>query len=130
MRQAERYGQALHALTKDLDDKRAGEAVKAFVRGLKDRRQLDLGPAVITAYEAAARKASGTVEASVTTAEPADAALKKTMQKAIEDATSRPVEIDWKEDASLVAGAVVRYGDTLIDASVKGRLRRIRSRID
>lgn len=130
MRQAERYGRALHALTKDLDDKRSKEAVEAFVEGLKARRQLELGPAVIAAYEAAVRKAAGTVEAVVTTADPADAALKKHMQKALEDATSRPVEIDWKEDPALVAGAVVRYADVLIDASVKGRLNRLRSQLN
>ena len=41
----------------------------------------------------------------------------------------KPLEIDWTADATLVAGAVIRYADILVDASVKGKLARLKQQL-
>jgi F0F1-type ATP synthase delta subunit len=44
---------------------------------------------------------------------------------AIKKRLKRDVAIEWKTDESLVAGAVIRAGDLVIDGSVRGELERL-----
>ena len=43
----------------------------------------------------------------------------------LEAATQRKIELERREDPSLIAGFVTRIGDNTIDGSVKGRLHEI-----
>ena len=43
--------------------------------------------------------------------------------------TGRTIDLRVEVDASLIGGLTVRVGDTLYDASVRGRLERLRDRL-
>jgi F0F1-type ATP synthase delta subunit len=49
-------------------------------------------------------------------------ALAKTVQAALEKKLGHPVEMTEKADTSLLGGAILEYGDTRLDVSVRGAL--------
>lgn len=126
---AESYGAALHEITQDLGEKEAEKAVEKFVALLKDRNQLYLAPKATLAYEREARKAEGIERVRFTSAEEVTQVRRKEIAKELASSIGKPLEIDWLTDPSLVAGAVIRYADMLIDASVKGKLARLKQQL-
>lgn len=48
----------------------------------------------------------------------------------LETVVTQPVELACRVDAGLIAGAMVRLGDTLIDGSLQGQLQQLRSRYE
>ncbi len=51
------------------------------------------------------------------------------LQKRIAEIAGGKTELEIKIDESLIGGLTVRIGDNLIDASVRGRLERLRSQL-
>lgn len=126
---ADSYGAALHEITRDLDAKGAEKAVKKFVALLKERNQLYLAPKAALAYEREARKAEGIERVRFTSAEEVPEGERKKIAKELASSIGKPLEIEWATDATLVAGAVIRYAEVLIDASVKGKLARLKQQL-
>lgn len=48
----------------------------------------------------------------------------------LETVTSQPIDLACRVDAGLIAGAMVRLGDMLIDGSLQGQLQQLRSRYE
>ncbi len=48
----------------------------------------------------------------------------------LETMTSQPIDLTCRVDAGLIAGAMVRLGDMLIDGSLEGQLQQLRSRYE
>jgi F-type H+-transporting ATPase subunit delta len=51
------------------------------------------------------------------------------LTRALEARTGKTIELQEEIDADLIGGAVLRIGDTIIDGSVAGHLRRLRERL-
>ncbi|MBI2776373.1 MAG: F0F1 ATP synthase subunit delta [Chloroflexi bacterium] len=71
----------------------------------------------------------GIVEAVVTSAEPLTADETRAVRARIEAMTGAGVELRAEIDESLIGGLTVRVGDQLLDASVRGRLERLRHQL-
>ena len=69
------------------------------------------------------------VEALATTALPLTGDETSALQRKIAEMTGRTVDLRVDVDESLIGGLTVRVGDTLYDASVRGRLERLRERL-
>jgi F-type H+-transporting ATPase subunit delta len=83
-------------------------------------------PQVITVFRRFADRAEGRVTVEfVFAVEPSATLLKNLTQRAM-TAYGEQTQITVKTDASLGAGMVIRAGNTQIDASLKGRLARLR----
>ena len=65
----------------------------------------------------------------LTTARELSDAEAKSILKQIEDAAGRKVEATQKVDPSLVGGIVLQAGSLRVDASVRGRLERLRNEL-
>jgi F0F1-type ATP synthase delta subunit len=48
----------------------------------------------------------------------------------LEAAVSQPVDLTCRVDPDVIAGAMVRLGDMLIDGSLQGQLQQLRSRYE
>lgn len=126
---AESYAAALLELTQGKSEKEAGKAVARFVELLNERNELYLAPKILEAYGREVRKADGVESVSFSSAEELSDAERKRVAKELSASIGKPVEVAWKTDPSLVAGAVIRYADRLVDASVKGKLARLKQRL-
>ncbi len=126
---AESYGTALQEITRDANGKDAEKAVKKFVALLRERNQLYLAEKAIAVYEREARKAEGIERVRFTSAEDVGDAERRHISGELASSIGKPLEIEWLTDPSLIAGAVIRYAEVLIDASVKGKLARLKQQL-
>jgi F-type H+-transporting ATPase subunit delta len=71
----------------------------------------------------------GVVQAVAKTALPLTDDETAALQEKVAGMTGRTVNLKVEVDESLIGGITVRVGDTLYDASVRGRLERLRERL-
>jgi len=71
----------------------------------------------------------GVVPAVVTSAVPLSAEEAAAVQARVEAMTGSTVSLRSEVDPSLVGGLTLRVGDRLLDASIRGRLERLRSQL-
>ena len=110
-----------------LDKVKLTKDVGNFLRLLVDKNRLNEFDGIVRFYGEMADELAGRARAVVTTASELDAAMRKTVQDALEASTGKTVEIDFKVDPSLIGGMVAQVGDISYDASVRARLEDIQS---
>ena len=71
----------------------------------------------------------GVVAATVTSAAPLEKAEVAAIGARLESMTGQTVKLATAVDPSLIGGLTVRVGDRMIDASVRGRLERLRDQL-
>ncbi len=126
---AHTYGRSLYKLVSGLPEKDVKRTIAHFVELLAARHELSLAPKVIDAFEREARKAEGIREINVASAEELSADRKERLEKAFVKALDAKVQMRWKTEPDLIGGAVIRYDDILLDASLKGRLDRLKQQL-
>jgi F-type H+-transporting ATPase subunit delta len=94
---------------------------------LTRRGRFELLPDVIREFRRLHRRREGIMEATVTSAAPLEPAAVDAIEARIVDMTGQRVELTLAVDSGLLGGLQVRVGDRLIDASVRGRLERLRA---
>lgn len=96
---------------------------------LAHRGRIAALPAIVREYSGLVDRERGVVAATVTSALPLDAAELDAITARLRVLTGSDVEVVTTVDAALIGGVTVRVGDRLIDASVRGRLERLRDRL-
>jgi len=109
-------------------DRLAAPAV-GLVRLLDLRGRLAILPAISAQYVRLLDRARGLVEATVTSAAALDDEEMASVRAGIEATTGQTVRLTPVVDPGLIGGLTVRVGDRLIDASVRGRLERLRDQL-
>lgn len=92
---------------------------------LVENRRLAVVPALIAQFEAMRREAEAQAGVAITTAALIGDAEKAKLAAAVGKKLNRTVDIAWSVDESLIAGALIRAGDLVIDGSAKGELERM-----
>lgn len=110
-------------------DGRVPPAVLNLVRLLASRGRLDRLGRVALEYKRLLDRQRGVVEALVTSAAPLDAAETVGLRARVEAMAGATVDLRAAVDPTLIGGLTVRVGDTLLDASVRGRLERLRQQL-
>lgn len=118
----ETQSKALEALKAPL---RLHPLVQQFLNILVENRRLAILPEALEVFIDLAREARGESLVVVSSAKPLDDAS-RTALKAMLDKKLGKVSLEERVDQSLLAGVVVRKGSKLLDASLKGRLNRLR----
>ncbi len=88
-----------------------------------------LAPRVRDEFERLYNDYRGQAMADVTSAMPLDDAMRASIAHQMQQVTGKRIILREKVDPSLLGGAIVRVGDTLIDGSVRRRLELLRRRI-
>ena len=96
---------------------------------LAKRGRFGVLPSVSSEYDAKVRQTRGIVAATVTTPEPLSARELAAVQVRVEQLAGAKVELATGVDPGLIGGLTIKIGDRLIDASVRGRLERLRGRL-
>jgi F-type H+-transporting ATPase subunit delta len=105
------------------------ESVARLVKLLTTRRAIDRLPEILAEYRRLVNRERGIVEALVTSAGPLTADETEALKAKVGQMTDRTVDLRVQVDDALIGGLTVRIGDTLYDASVRGRLERIREQL-
>jgi F-type H+-transporting ATPase subunit delta len=75
------------------------------------------------------REENKLLEVRVTSAKPLDDELVKSIGRRIEEQTGQRIELDANVDPDVIGGLVLRVGNLVMDASVRGRLDRLRKEV-
>jgi F-type H+-transporting ATPase subunit delta len=103
--------------------------VRNFIAVLTDHRRLPLFSEILKQLEQELNDRQGFVEAQVSTARQLSDPEKQMLEVEITKMTGKKVRARYKQDASLLGGAVVQVGSTIYDGSVKGQLERIKEQL-
>jgi F-type H+-transporting ATPase subunit delta len=97
-----------------------------FLLLLIDRRRIFLVEGICRQYRVLLRKLRNAVLAEViSTIELSDAQRTAVIQKVKELSSAAEVELETKIDPELIGGVVIKVGSQVLDASIRGQLRRI-----
>ena len=96
-----------------------------FVRVLGEGRRLALGPAIARRFEDERSRRAGRSAVEVVSAFALRPPQGERLAEAIGRRLGREVTLTTSVDASLLGGVVIRIGDSVIDASLAGRLREL-----
>ena len=98
------------------------EVFVTFLRMLAEFHRLHQLPGIAVLFERLRAEAESTLHAQLISAAAITDAQRKRVAKALKAKFQRNVKLDCKTDESLIAGAVIRVGDLVIDGSARGRL--------
>lgn len=108
---------------------RVPEGVLRLAGLLSQRAQVERLPDIATELRHLLDRQRGIVEATVTSAAPLTADATDAVRAWVERTTGATVTLSATVDESLIGGLTVRVGDALMDASVRGRLERLRTQL-
>ena len=96
-----------------------------FFRMLAENHRLGFLPEISALFDEYKDEAESVIDVTVTSAAPIDGAQQQALSKALERKLKRTVRLHCATDSTLIGGAVLRAGDTVIDGSLLSRLKRI-----
>ncbi|MEP6518915.1 ATP synthase F1 subunit delta [Microcoleus vaginatus] len=103
----------------------------SFLKLLVDKGRIVFLEGIGKQYLARLRELNQTVLAEVTSAVPLSDAQQQTVREKVQAMTSASqVEIETKIDADLIGGVIIKVGSQVIDASLRGQLRRLGIRLN
>ena len=100
-------------------------AVKNFICILSENRRLKLLPQIAQQFEIMKANQEKAIEVDVASAQPLDEEQQEKLTEALSKKLERKVNMQVSLDKSLLGGAVIRAGDTVIDGSIRGRLTKL-----
>ena len=98
---------------------------KNLVALLAENNRLAVLPSIATIFETLKQEAEGKIEVHVRTAQKLSAKQQEAMAKSLAKKLGKEISVTTEIDESLIAGAIVRAGDMVIDGSAKGSLNRL-----
>jgi F-type H+-transporting ATPase subunit delta len=116
-------------LIADVAGTRLDPSARNFIATLAQNGRVSLLPHIAAMYETLRAEAESIADVEVTSAMPLDQSQQQRLMAALKSRLKREVRLHCSIDASLMGGAVVRYGDLVVDGSVKDRLSRLASAV-
>ena len=100
-----------------------------FLKLLIRKRREDLIDECVREFRVLLAERNNTAEATAYSAVPLLPAQAERLTRGLEAMTGKTVQLTTEIDESMIGGVVVRLGDTVIDGSVRGRLRRLEQQL-
>ena len=98
---------------------------RRFVKVLAGAGRLPLAPQISMIYEQLRIEAEGVVEVEIISAYPLEDSDRQHIADAMTKRLGKKITITANIDKNLIGGVVIRAGDSVIDASVSGRIREL-----
>lgn len=105
------------------------EAGGNLVRVLAENQRLPLLPEIAAQYEQLRAAAENRLDVQVTSAMPLDDEQQQRLRDSLAERFGRDIDLSVSIDEDLLAGAIIRAGDQVIDGSARGRLERLAQQI-
>jgi len=105
-------------------------AVRNLLWIIVDHRRTEMLRDIEAAFREELNARLNIAEAEVVSARSLSDAEKKELTSALEQRTGKKIEARFREDKSLLGGAMVRVGSTVFDGSVREQLARLRQQLE
>ncbi|MDX1625938.1 MAG: F0F1 ATP synthase subunit delta [Wenzhouxiangellaceae bacterium] len=112
------------ALGEHMDD-----AVRSFLKVLMHYRRLPLLPEIARQYEMLRRRSEQRIKVNVTSAVELGDEQRSRIAERLKQRFGQDVDMETSIDESIIGGLIVRAGDKVIDASIRGRLDQLGRRL-
>lgn len=96
-----------------------------FMRLLAENKRLVLLPEISTLFDSLKANQEKSVDVEITTAFEISSDISDKLALALKNRLQREILLATHVDQSLIGGAVIRAGDTVIDSSVRGKLSKL-----
>lgn len=106
----------------DICGDRLDAKMSNLVRALASNKRLALLPEIAAQFAALKAQQEKTIAVEVVSAFPLDAAASDRLSQALSKKWQCNIRLETEVDSKLLGGIVIRAGDTVIDASVRGRM--------
>lgn len=103
--------------------------MKNFVHNMADNKRVDLFGEISQLFDLMKADREKVLDVKLQTAFDLNDAQRDKLAEAISKHLNRRVALEVETDNSLIGGALIQAGDTLIDGSVKGRLGKLKDAI-
>ncbi len=98
---------------------------KNFVSLLVDAERISLATEIFNLFEQKRAAAEGISDVDVISAYPLDDTQVNTISESISKRLGKKIDINTEEDKDLIGGVIIRAGDSVVDASLRGRLKEL-----
>ena len=101
------------------------ESGQNFVRVLAENRRLPLISKIAEIFEALKANQEKSIDVEITTAYEISAEATDNLARALKTRLQREINLQSRVEKSLIGGAIIRAGDTVIDSSLRGKLNKL-----
>ncbi len=98
---------------------------RKFVQVLAQNKRLDIIAEISAQFEALRAAEEQTLDVEVISAYPISDSESATLREGLARKFAKAVNLSSSVDSSLIGGAVIRAGDTVIDGSIRGKLNKL-----
>lgn len=102
-----------------------GQDLQNFVRLLIENRRLALLPSIVTLFNGYRADDEGQIRVEVTSAFELTETETKNVSKVLQSHFGKKPQMTVRTDAELIGGLLIRAGDRVIDATVRGQIDRL-----
>jgi len=103
--------------------------VRNFLAVIMNHQRLSELDEILTEYHAVADEQSGMAEAEITSAHPLNEEDRAELEAQVAKLAGGRVRATYRQDATLLGGAVVRIGSTVYDGSLRGQFQQLKRRL-
>jgi F-type H+-transporting ATPase subunit delta len=100
--------------------------VRNFIAVLIAHDRIGAFSEIAASYAALAEEKQGTHTAEITTARDLDEASRNALESKVRSIVGGKLTATYKQDATLLGGAIIRIGSTVYDGSIRGQLARLK----
>lgn len=127
---AKQYAQALIEVVADKDTKGAKSAIDNFIKLLAQNNDLKLADKICAQTEKIFNEENGILEAEVISAGKLGSGALKSVKGRIQDESgARKINLKKIVDKSILGGMIVKYGDKVLDLSLRMRLGELKKQL-
>jgi F-type H+-transporting ATPase subunit delta len=108
---------------------KVSETLRHFFRVVAEAGRLNLLPDLRRTFADLVDERAGIVEAKVASAQPLTEAQSKALVVSLAARTGKTIRLSWSQDATLLGGLKVQVGSTVLDASLQGQLRQLKTQL-
>ncbi len=108
---------------------KVSQTLRHFFRVVAEAGRLNLLPDLRRTFADLVDEQAGIVEANVSSTQPLTETQAKALTASLATRTGKTIRLTWQQDASLLGGLKVQVGSTVLDASIQGQLRQLKTQL-
>lgn len=108
---------------------KVSETLRHFFRVVAEAGRLNLLPDLRRTFADLVDERAGIVEAKVASAQPLTEAQSQALVVSLAARTGKTIRLSWSQDSTLLGGLKVQVGSTVLDASLQGQLRQLKTQL-
>jgi len=108
---------------------KVSETLRHFFRVVAEAGRLNLLPDLRRTFGDLVDERAGIVEAKVSSAQVLSEPQVKALMASLATRTGKTIRLSWHQDTTLLGGVKVQVGSTVLDASLQGQLRQLKTQL-